>query len=347
MRSQSENKLGGDVVNLNADEGTTRPKTHLETHATIESTSTSHLMHNSNTNTNTTITTTSSNLHGIASANTPGRNAGNINEVARPVSGLLSTHNANAKPSIIHVPSTNSNGNEAEGQANIGDGSAAKLNGWVYHLDNGKWNKIGDMKTCTISMFGKSLKRGKYESPNGMMTLTSTQIDASVIVTHVFEFNASELQPKEENAWRIVVKEPNNNNRPATLAIRFKEKENSQLFETTYKWIMTTDINEQMKMRSMGLYHETQGGIGAGGGVGGTAAFAINTNTAGGTVIGGNNNYNQGAQDIALEMGIVKSHKENLSPPKINNQVVTDSESMDSDSDVSVDDMYAIEGEGT
>ena len=74
--------------------------------------------------------------------------------------------------------------NEAEGNNNANNNNAAvcQIGGYVYMLENNKWNKIGDVNTCTISMFAKS-----RSLPNGSMKLTTVQADGSVIDTHKFE----------------------------------------------------------------------------------------------------------------------------------------------------------------
>ena len=58
-----------------------------------------------------------------------------------------------------------------------------------------------------INVYGKSLNNGNYSNLNGMMTLSNTEVDGRVIITHVFEFNGSELQTKRPNAWRLICKE--------------------------------------------------------------------------------------------------------------------------------------------
>ena len=168
------------------------------------------------------------------------------------------------------------------------------MNGWVYLLDNGKWDKIGDRKSCTISLFNKS-NIGKYQSPNGMMTLTTNQIDGSSIVTHVFRFNSdAQLQIKGSNAWRLVVKQPNGNN--ATLAVRFLEDQSSTLFETMYKWIVEGGANGAMGIPIVGLEY-------GGGGGGEELAYGGN-----GMEGGLNNNGNINVlHDSALEMGYMQS----------------------------------------
>ena len=122
----------------------------------------------------------------------------------------------------------------------------ASMKGFVYILDNSKgksnWDKIGDIKSCTISLYPKSSKSARFASPNGSLTLTTVQIDGSTVVTYIFEFNGSELTSKEDKAWRVVVQQPNGT--VATLAVRFLQEKDCKLFENSYKFIMENETHE-------------------------------------------------------------------------------------------------------
>ena len=208
VNHQSQNRLDGDVVTLSAETkgNTTRRPKRLESYETDS-------RHDSDME--------------DAQIARPSQTGGN-QELQREVN-------------IGNMASVNAIEGGGHGAPNV---AMVQVNGFVYILANGKWDKIGSLGTCTISLYGKSLQRGPYSSPNGMMSLTSSQIDGTSIVTHVFILNGTGLQTKGANAWRLEAKQPNGGN--ATLAVRFANEESSKLFENSYKWIIESDVNANL-----------------------------------------------------------------------------------------------------
>ena len=364
VRSQSQNLVDGETVNLNADENERLPKkSRLSSHgSSVDS-------HQLSTNMN------SNGTASIYGANGTTPDGGDDVALPAGVTAAMKLGIQESMKSLIgSVDVGNGDGNNdndgegAQGNENEhGVGSVTQVNGYVYKLWNNKWDKIGDAGNCQISMYGKSLNNGNYSNLNGMMTLSNTEVDGRVIITHVFEFNGSELQTKGPNAWRLICKEVTvdggNDNGTTTLAIRFIETKDAVLFSNTYKWIISSDIKEQMAMRSMGLQHETQGGPAFGNTLGGFNT--TNGTTTGGTTTGGDitdgdgygygYNYADDNQvDVGLEMGYLMSKQEqertqamgNGNNLKAVNNAQLNSHDQSDSSDVSVDDMFAHCQEG-